>query len=236
MIVLPKRNIVQRALNRALYRFGIRPFPIRFESSLPEAGADAATVFNAVYATDYWGTLETKSGGGSTIEATAQYVQQLIAAINELGVKSMFDAPCGDLNWMHRVITQTGVAYRGGDIASEAVELALRRHPNVSLFDICADRFPSADLWHCRDTFFHLGFADIRRALAKARESDIEYAAITTHRARWLKNVDIKTGGFRLLDLERPPFNFPRAIRYLRDYPPQQFPRFVGIWRMSDLS
>ena len=66
-------------------------------------------MFNAIYEADYWDTPESKSGGGSTIKATAQYVPQLIAAINELGVKSMFDAPCGDLNWMPLVIDQTGI-------------------------------------------------------------------------------------------------------------------------------
>jgi hypothetical protein len=149
----------------------------------------------------------------------------------------MFDAPCGDLNWITEVIDQTGIEYVGGDIANEAVAAARLRRPDldIRLHDICVDDFPSVDLWHCRDALFHLSFADIRRALTTAETGRVGYAAITTHRARFLTNLDIQTGGFRLLDLERPPFNFPKPLIYLRDYSRGEFPRFVGVWRMSDL-
>jgi hypothetical protein len=237
MFVLPRRNIAQRALNRATHRFGIKPFPVRFECSLPEAGAEPDTVFNAVYESNYWESNESKSGSGSELKDAAQYIPRLAQVIRDLGIESMFDAPCGDLNWMPQVIDQTGIDYIGGDIAKDAVAIARSRRPDldIRLFDICADDFPCADLWHCRDTFFHLDFANIRRALDKAKSAVIEYAAITTHRAIYLKNLDVKTGGFRLLDLHRPPFSFPRALRYLRDYPWGQFPRYVGIWKISDL-
>lgn len=224
-------------MNRVTHRFGIKPFPVRFECSLPQAGADPETVFNAVYDSNYWDSTESKSGGGSEMKAASRYVPQLIRTIEELGIRSMLDAPCGDLNWMPEVIDRTGIDYIGGDIASEAIEIARAKRPDLDTrrFDICTDEFPSVDLWHCRDTFFHLSFDDIRRALARLRESDIKYAAITSHRAIYLKNLDIKTGGFRLLDLERPPFSFPRPMRSLRDYPPGQFPRYVAIWKVSDL-
>lgn len=238
MNILPRRPLYQRALNRAFRRFGINPFPIWSELSIPRAGVDPGTIFNAIYASNYWESDESKSGGGSTAEATAAYVPQLVAAIEDLEVKSIFDAPCGDLNWMRQVIDLSGVGYIGGDIAKEAVETARSRRPDLDIrdFDICTGDFPDADLWHCRDTLFHLSFADIRRALARAKRSRITYAAITTNRSRWLRNVDVGTGGIRLLDLERPPFNFPKAIRYLHDYRPGQFPRYVGIWRLDDIA
>lgn len=237
MYVLPRRNLVQRAMNRATHRFGIKPFPVRFECSLPEAGADPETVFNAVYESNYWDSKESKSGGGSELSIASRYVPQLVQAIRDLGIRSMFDAPCGDLNWMPEVIDRTGIDYIGGDIAIEAIEIARARRPDLDIrrFDICADEYPSVDLWHCRDTFFHLSFADIGRAFDRLRASDIKYAAITSHRAIYLKNLDIKTGGFRLLDLEKPPFSLPRAICYLRDYPPGRFPRFVAIWETRQL-
>lgn len=237
MFVVPKRNLVQRAINRSVHRFGIKPFPVRFESSLPEAGADPETVFNAVYAANYWDSDESRSGGGSELRIAERYIPRLVKAIRDLGIRSMFDVPCGDLNWMPAVIDETGIDYIGGDIATDALETARSRRPDLDIrhFDICSDDFPKADLWHCRDTFFHLSFAHIRQALARAAAADITYAAITTHRSLFLTNLDVATGGFRLLDLERPPFNFPKPIRYLRDYPWGQFPRYVAIWRMSDL-
>lgn len=235
MIVTPQLNILQRALNRATHRFGIKFFPLRFESSLEEAGQDPSTVFNAVYAANYWESAESASGGGSEISATDAYRPQLLKLLRELQVRSMFDAPCGDLNWMPLVLSEIDIDYIGGDIAEQALETARSRCPHLDIrrFDICTGAFPDVDLWHCRDTLFHLSFADATAALRNASNSKIRYAAITTHRARVLRNPDIKTGGFRLLDLERPPFNLPKPIRYLKDYAGGTFPRFVAVWPMD---
>ena len=237
MIIRPRLNLFQRAANRVLYPFGMRPFPFVFESELPEAGGDPGKVFDAVYAQNYWTSPESKSGPGSELATTVEYRAELVRTIRDLGIQSMFDAPCGDLNWMPRVIDQTGISYIGGDVAQEAVESARRHRPDLQIehFDICTDRFPDVDLWHCRDTFFHLSFADIARAMRQAKEAQIKYAAITTHKARMLRNLDIKTGGSRLLDLERPPFSFGKPLRYLQDYRRGEFPRFVAIWRLRDI-
>jgi hypothetical protein len=230
VIVTPQRNIVQRALNRAGHRFGIKPFPVAFESSLPEAGQP--DVFDAVYETNYWDEPESRSGGGSTIEATADYRPQLIYWLKRLEIRLMFDAPCGDLNWMPLVLQQLDLHYIGGDISAGAVAEARKRCPDLDVrhFNICSDPFPDADLWHCRDALFHLSFDAIRAALGNAARSNVRYAAITTHRARLLRNLDIKTGGYRLLDLERPPFSLPKPLAYIRDYGQATFPRYVAIW------
>jgi len=237
VIVTPKRNIVQKIINRTVYKLAMKPFPVAFESHLEEAGADPETVFNAVYESNYWESEESGSGGGSTIARTENYRPQLAKLLNDLQIHSMFDAPCGDLNWMPLVLASAKVRYIGGEIAENALATAHARQPNLDIrhFDICTDEFPDADLWHCRDTFFHLSFADIWRALDRASAANLKYAAITTHKARMLENLDIKTGGFRLLDLERAPFNFPPAIHYLKDYGRKEFPRFVGVWRMDAL-
>jgi hypothetical protein len=198
MIITQRRNLIQRGLNRLLHPFGIKPFPIAFESTLPEAGSNPQSIFDAVYAANYWDSAESKSGPGSELITTERYRKQLVALLRELRIKSMFDAPCGDLNWMSEVLKEVPLRYIGGDIATES-------------------------------------YQDIYRALTMARSSKIKFAAITTHKAIMLRNMDIKTGGGRLLDLERPPFNFPKALRYLRDSRFGEFPRYVGIWRVSDI-
>ena len=58
---------------------------------------------------------------------------------------------------------------------------------------------------------------------------------MTTHRARLLRNLDIATGSWRYLDLQRAPFNLPRPAEYLRDYGLGEFPRFVAVWRVEAL-
>lgn len=238
MIVVPKRNAFQRALNRAGHRFGIKPFPVAFENGMPaQLSSDTQSVFNAIHDSNYWGSTESLSGGGSEVLRTAEYRRQLVDAIKHFGIRSIFDAPCGDLNWMRLVLDQVDVRYIGGDIADQALAAARQRRPDLDLrhFDVCSDPFPKADLWHCRDSLFHLSFYDIWRALRRMFESECTYAAITTHRARLLRNIDIETGGWRLLDMERSPWRFTKPLVYLKDYLPGEFPRYVGIWRIADL-
>lgn len=149
----------------------------------------------------------------------------------------MFDAPCGDLNWMRYVLDEVSIDYIGGDIAPSALEIARRNRPSTDLrlFDICRDKFPDAELWHCRDALFHLSYDDIWQALSNAAVSSARLALLTTHRGRWMRNVDIRTGDWRHLDLERPPFSFPKAIHYLSDGDRTEFPRFVGVWSLGQL-
>jgi hypothetical protein len=236
-VVLPRRNLFQRALNRLGRRFGICPFPVTFDSVLDHAG-DRNEVFAEIYDKNVWGSAESRSGPGSEIHRTKRYRDELVSLLERRKIRSIFDAPCGDLNWMSLVLDELPLEYVGGDISEVALESARRRRPGVDVrrFDICADVFPDVQLWQCRDSLFHLSFPDIWLALRNAAASNIEYALITTNRARFLKNMDIQTGGSRVLDLERPPFSFPPPLEYLADTAGDRFPRFVGFWPVAAIS
>lgn len=55
----------------------------------------------------------------------------------------------------------------------------------------------------------------------------------TTDQSIWF-NSDIETGDFRNINLERTPYNLPRAHEYIRDN--SAFPgRVLGIWRTAAL-
>ena len=151
----------------------------------------------------------------------------------------MFDAPCGDLNWITDVIDRTGIEYSGGDVSQLAIDAALERRPSatVRLFDIRNDPFPVADVWHCRDCLFHLSYDDGLAALKNFARSTIPNALITTNTARWMPNMDIKTGGWRALDLQRAPFNLPKPRLKIKDYPANiEFPRYVAWWTRSEIA
>jgi hypothetical protein len=200
----------------------------------PATGASAADIFDNAAKENVWGSGESISGAGSELRMTEQYRSQLIKLLPRF--KSMFDAPCGDMNWMRLVLEEVAIDYSGGDISPYVIELNRSRFPHLKfdLFDITADEFPDVDLWHCRDCLFHLSYADIGRAVANFRRSNIPYALITTHRGI-IRNQDIPTGGWRYLDLTRPPFNFPKPEMMLKDYLPGHLPRFVGLWSRSSL-
>jgi SAM-dependent methyltransferase len=229
--VTPRRNLLQRALNRIGRPFGLFPFPVAFDSALENAG-QRSKVFAEIYEKNVWGSAESRSGPGSEIQRTERYRNELVSLLKRRQIGSMFDAPCGDLNWMSLVLDEVPIEYQGGDISVAALEAARQRRPGVHVrrFDICSDPFPDAQLWHCRDSLFHLSFADIWLAFRNAASSSIEYAAMTTNRVRLLTNMDIHTGGCRILDLERPPFNLSRPLEYLPDTGQDRVPRYVGLW------
>jgi hypothetical protein len=229
-------SLLKRALNRAGRRFGVLPFPPTFEGGLEGAG-DRSQVFEEIYAKNFWGSPQSRSGPGSEVARTERYRSALVELLRRRNIRSMFDAPCGDLNWMKLVLEELPIAYSGGDISDYALEEARKNCPGVDVrrFDICSDAFPSAELWHCRDSLFHLSFPDIWLALENASRSNLSYALITTNRSIYLKNLDIETGGSRYLDLERPPFRLPRALEYLFDGEPGEFPRYVGLWTMDSV-
>lgn len=228
-------HLIGRIANRIGRRWGLRAFPWADELQLDLAGEQ---VFDEIHENNYWGDEESVSGGGSTRQRTASYVQDLTGLILRRGFRSMFDAPCGDLNWMPEVVQRTGIAYLGGDISAGVLDVAPRNRPDADLrlFDIRHDRFPDVDLWHCRDCLFHLSFADGLAALRNFAESNVRYALITTNSGLYIRNMDIVTGGHRVTDLEREPYNLPKPRERLRDYPSHEFPRFVALWKREDIA
>jgi len=231
----PPKSVFARFLNRLGMPLGILPFPFAYEAPLDASGRER--MFEGIYKTNSWGSAESRSGTGSELRRSERYRHALLHFLREQKIGSMFDAPCGDLNWMRLVLDDYPMRYVGGDIADSALALARQNRPGVQVlkFDICRDPFPDCELWHCRDALFHLSFADARLALRNAARSNARLALMTTHHSRWLKNVDIRTGGWRHLDLERPPLSLPKPIAYLPDTGPREFPRFVGVWAMNAL-
>ena len=81
----------------------------------PSRGAAAAEIFENAAVDNRWGSAESISGAGSELAMTAGYRDQLAQLLPRF--KSMFDAPCGDLNWMHLVLERVEIDYSGGDIS-----------------------------------------------------------------------------------------------------------------------
>ena len=186
---------------------------------------DLATRFARVYETNLWANAESRSGAGSSLAATARIRAELPALLRRLGVRRLLDVPCGDFYWMSRVdLAGAGViAYLGGDLVEAIVAENQARHARAGIefarVDLTADRLPEvggapADALFCRDCLVHLSFANIARVLAGARTSGIRWLITTTFPQR-ATNADIDDGDWRPLNLERPPFDFPRPLTML---------------------
>jgi len=192
--------------------------------------------FDEIAVGNLWGSNESLSGAGSELHRTERYREALVALVKQRRFQSVFDAPCGDLNWMHLALQRMEIDYTGGDISPSLIKLNRARFPDLRFveFDITKDAFPRADVWHCRDCLFHLSYADVDLTLRNFVKSSIPYALLTNHRGL-IRNVDIETGGWRYIDLRRAPFNLPAPEAMLADYAAGDLPRYVGLWTRQQI-
>ena len=154
-------------------------------------------------------------------------------------MRSLLDVPCGDFGWLSTV--DLGVSYTGADIVPALVDENERRYGGPSAgrrfltLDLTKDALPHADLVLCRDCLVHLSFDNIGRALANIRASGATYLLTTTfleHDA----NTDIEDGDWRMLNLERAPFNLPPPIDVLvedcEEGDGAYADKALGLWRV----
>ncbi len=203
---------------------------------------DPLTAFRYAYRHNLWSGDETPSGPGSSLEQTAAIAEALPRLFRRYGVRSLLDVPCGNFNWMSRVELPR-IQYTGGDIVPEIIDEATRRHGTRDrrflVLDLTRSPLPAADLLLCRDGLVHLSYADIAAAITNIRSSSIEYLLTTTFTAE-SGFRDIVTGDWRPLNLEAPPFSFPRPTELIPEHCTEQDGAFadksLGLWRVADLA
>lgn len=195
----------------------------------------AQTVFSEIYENNLWGDSESVSGRGSRLARTAVIRRELPALLEELGARSILDAPCGDFNWM-RQTDLAGVTYIGADVVPSLISRNQRRYGGDGrkflTLDITKDSLPVADVILCRDCFIHFSFKDIRAALASFKQSNSEFLFVTTH-TPVREHRDIATGQGRNVNLLLPPFNFPEPLKLTVEDP--ESGKCLGVWRLDQL-
>lgn len=161
-----------------------------------------------------WVSDESVSGPGSTLEQTQLIREWLPTIWRELGVSTLLDIPCGDGNWI-RSITGGLERYIGADIVPLLVEELnsdARANEEFLVLDLVTDPLPRSDAVLCRDALVHLSDRQVHRAIGNIRCSGARYLIATTFPGR--PHVPGRTGGWRPMDLEAPPFALgpPKAV------------------------
>lgn len=178
------------------------------------------TIFRDIYRSGLWGSSESVSGPGSTRERGAMIRGDLISLLRQLDTRSLLDAPCGDFNWMAEV-ADTVQEYIGADVVPELIENVKRNHQREGrtfrCADIVADSLPRVDVILCRDGLVHFSNADIAATLRNFERSGSRYLLTTTFTGD-RENRDIATGGWRPINLERPPFSFPPPLASIDEH------------------
>lgn len=176
------------------------------------ANLDLAARFDRILQTNLWGAETSASGLGSEKAAVAAVIEALPGLMRRLGVRTLLDAPCGDVGWIAACIRD--VDYTGVDIVPSLIAANLLRAEcgdiagRFLLVDITRDALPRADLILCRDCLVHLSFGNIRSAIARFRESGAQWLLTTTF-VDWDANADCEDGDWR--------------------------DKSLGLWRVADL-
>lgn len=193
-------------------------------------------VFEHIYETHKWGG-DSRSGKGSGLERTFRVRAALPGLLDELGVTSILDVPCGDHGWM-ATLDLGGRPYIGCDIVAALIEHNRQRYPgrDFQVRDVCEGPLPDADLVLCRDLLVHLSFADIRRALPNLLGVQGRYLLCTTFPGIE-ENRDAVTGKHRRLNLCLPPFSWPAPCRLIEEGT-ETTPvhgKHLGLWSLATL-
>lgn len=202
---------------------------------------DRPEIFDTIYRSNAWQDPDSRSGPGSNLEHTIAVRRELPRLLLNLQVQSLLDAPCGDYQWLSGV--KLGhISYTGVDIVDTVVERNKKDYggPKRSFLhaDIVTDLLPRADLVLCRDCLVHLSYLEAIRVISNFRRTGSGYILTTTFPDR-RKNFEIHTGGWRPLNLCKPPFNFPTPISLLsEEYTGnggRHADKSLGLWRLDQL-
>ena len=198
-------------------------------------------VFSSIYESRYWGDGESGSGHGSSVTQTNKLIEVLPGMWRSLGVKTVLDLPCGDFNWMQR-LDLSGFNYIGGDLVESVIESNRRKyetdHIKFQCLNLVTDSLPNADLVFVRDCLVHLTYEQIQNALDNICRSNIKYLMTTTFiEHNW--NIDIITGQWRPLNLQREPFSLPNPDELVVEGSTVGGDEFadkaMAVWKVSDL-
>ena len=198
-------------------------------------------VFEDIYHTGAFKGRESLSGPGSDLEETVILRSRIPELFSQFNVRTVIDAPCGDLNWMRYVVDYVE-HYIGADIVPDLIDANRRRYvsENVEFLvaDITKDVLPRGDIIMCRDCFVHLPFSAIGAALKNFKASGSTYLLTTTYPLT-KRHVDIIPGLWRPLNLELKPFGFPPPLLSIDEKSTQEgglySDKMLALWKLEDL-
>jgi hypothetical protein len=198
--------------------------------------------FEKIYKTNGFQGEESVSGPGSSLHKTRFLKKKLEMFFEEYNIQSMIDIPCGDYNWMRHVEMPTAMQYLGADIVQELIDRNNALYGPQRTFrvmNIIRDILPESNLIFCRDCFVHLPFPDIFLAIKSKIESKSSWLMLTTF-PRVTANQELTNGIWRPLNMQMPPFCFPKPVNIFEEAPEidKNNPfsdKSIGLWRIASL-
>ena len=198
---------------------------------------------------NYWSDADSLSGPGSNMEQTRIIRQAIPALLEKYRVKTMLDAPCGDMFWMKTVLpelVQNGIQYHGADIVSPLIDKHRSNFDaSKSVFhviDLTKGPIPAVDLIFTRDCFIHLSYYNIYSILRNYKLSGARYLLTNTYTNATRKNVNVDEFLLygRFLNLQKFPFYFNSPLDLIVEGCTENeginADKSLGLWELQELS
>lgn len=218
-------------------------FDTRHYEKKQQSGVRLSTeeTFQEIYLSNHWDCDVSVSGIGSDDGQTCEISIQIPRLIQALGIKRFLDVPCGDFNWFSKMELNMD-SYIGGDILPEIIDRNVKLYNgpgrHFMKINLIADALPESDMLFCRDCLVHLSNEDIKHVIRNIKQSKIDYLLTTTF-PEGQTNEDIVTGDWRIINLEKAPFNFPKPLKLINEHCTEgngtYADKSLGLWRVSDL-
>jgi len=181
---------------------------------IPLCGSQTEDAFTHIYEKGVWGVNEQGngySGSGSTLANTERYRTFLSNFLKSKKIRSVVDAGCGDWTFSREIDWGT-IKYTGIDVVGPVIERNRAQYAteNIQFLhgNFIAEPLFAADLLICKEVLQHLTNVQVMQFIKKISKfkyclliNDVNPATLTC------KNSKTHTGGYRTLDLTKPPFN-----------------------------
>ena len=199
-------------------------------------------IFTDIYLHNHWKGTESVSGSGSTLKQTQYLRRDLEKILKIYRIGSILDIPCGDYNWM-KFVEKQNIKYTGADIVKPLIKLNRMKYGQNQLRkfivkDIIKDPLPRNDIIICRDCLVHLSFQEIFRSIKNIKKSKSKYLLATTF-TNHILNLDSSRGGWRKLNMQKEPFNFPEPVYTIIEKCPEGNGEYsdksLRLWLVCDL-
>ncbi len=133
-------------------------------------------------------------------------------------------------------------SYIGIDIPSKLIARNIEQYGSplrqFLCLDLLTDEIPASDLIISRDFLVHMSNNDVFIAITNFKKSGAKYLLATTFPTRG--NVDIASGGWRPINLQRMPFNFPEPLLLINEGCTEQggiyTDKSLGLWLLDDIN
>ena len=191
-------------------------------------------IFTDIYNNKRW-SGPGKSGPGSTPEITKNIVQLLPKFLHDKQITSLLDLPCGDYLWMQHC--DHNITYTGADIVPQLIEENRQNHPTVKfdVLNIINSTLPTVDAILVRDCFVHLPNRLILRSIQNIVDAGIQWLIVTHFPGR--KNIDIRMGDWRPLDMTAHPISLPDPdIVIIENNDGEWSDKCLGCWDLNSFA